>query len=106
VAETQPTDQPAGTGLIPSSWTGRLGVAGVVWGLAMTAASVLSANRENDRSHNRPVQMPEAEQVTSDTCRSCHPETRELARLVSPHDDAGGNDGEHRGGDGRAGAKL
>lgn len=73
MADTQPTDKVTGAGFFPSSWAGRFGLLAVAWGLAMTAVSVISAERDRRAPENRPVQALDKGFVSSDTCRSCHP---------------------------------
>ena len=66
-------DTPKRPGLIRSSWAGRLGAGGILWGLVMTAASVVAARRPGPAPENRPVKSLDAGYVSSDACRSCHP---------------------------------
>lgn len=73
VPDSQPTNQAEGAGRFLSSWPGRGGLLAILWGLAMTAVSVVSMDRRGPPPDNRPVQALDAGYVSSDTCRSCHP---------------------------------
>ena len=58
--------------LLPASRAARWGLVAVAWGLAMTALSLIQAERATPPA-NRPIQTPAADYITADTCRACHP---------------------------------
>ncbi len=109
VADDHPARRSAEPDPRPAQWGSRLGFLAIAWGVGVASVSLLSAHRTEPPS-NRPIQVPEQDHVSSDTCRSCHPGNyaswhdsfhRTMTQVATPASLAAAMDGLELGYDGR-----